>query len=103
MLLKGFLIWRAGYCLGSYFEDEVELCSQSFKSSSDILFFSSTYKHFLIKFLVGDEMFSESLNLTGILVILSMSYFSVLHSHGVSPCSISNAIIPIDQMSFLIE
>jgi len=56
-----------------------------------------------MKSFVGDEIFNESLNFTGIRVILSINSFSVRHSHGVSPCNISNAIIPIDQISFLIE
>lgn len=49
------------------------------------------------------DIFNESLNLTGIRTILSISYFSVLHCHGVSPWSISKAIIPIDQISFFTE
>lgn len=56
-----------------------------------------------MKFFVGDEILRESRNLTGILVILSINYFYVLHSHGVSPCNISKAIIPIDHISFFIE
>lgn len=56
-----------------------------------------------MNYLVGLEMFKESLNLTGTLVIFSISYFSVRHSQGVSPWIIQKAIIPIDQISFLIE
>lgn len=75
----------------------------SFKFSRDIRRVSSTSRHFLMNALRGSEILSESLNLTGILVILSMSSFYVLHSQGVSPCSISYAMTPMDQISFLRE
>lgn len=79
------------YCLaprtfkdcGYYDKTDYLLLIQIFKSSKDILSLSSTSRHFLIKSFVGYEIFKVYLNLTGILVILSMSYFSVLHYHGV--------------------
>ena len=57
----------------------------SFRSWRDILLSSSTSRHFLIKPFNYSEIFKDSLNRTGILVILSISSFSVLHSQGVSP------------------
>ncbi len=51
------------------------LLIQAFKSSKDILYFSSTSRHFDINSLRFYDIFSDSLNLIGILVILSINYF----------------------------
>lgn len=75
----------------------------SLRPANDILFYSLTSKHFLMKFLMSADRLRLSLNLTGTRVILSMSSFSVQHSHGVSPCSSSYTMMPIDQISFFIE
>jgi len=72
-----YLLWFSSSCPIHYFS-----------SCNDILFDSLTYKHFLMKSLVSLEIFRESLNFIGILVIFSINYFYVLHCQGVSPCSI---------------
>ena len=61
--------------------------SHSFKSSRDILFLSSTSKHFLIKSFISAERGIESRKRTGIFVIFYINSFSVRHYQGVVPCS----------------